>query len=136
VDETTPVFKNIQISNVYCNGAEKAIFIRGLPEMHVKDIVLENMVLQTKAGMDIQEASGITFRNIQLLTKESSPAIDISQSDKLIFEKISFGTNVELPFRVNGDRTGNVQIRNTNINGSKGGISYELGATDKMVKIQ
>ena len=136
VDETTPVFRNIQISNVYCNGAEKAVFIRGLPEMHVKDILLENMVLQSETGMDIQEATGITFRNIQLLSRESSPSIDISQSDKLVFEKISFGKNVELPFRVNGERTANVQIRNTNINGSKGSISYELGATDKMVKIQ
>ena len=136
VDESTPIFRNIHISNLYCNGAQKAIFIRGLPEMHVKDIVLENMVLQTNSGMDIQEASGITFRNIELLSKNSSPAIDISQSDKLIFEKVSFGKNVELPFRINGDRTGDVQIRNTNVNGSKGSISYELGATDKMVRIQ
>ena len=66
VDETTPVFKNFHISNVYCNGAEKGIFIRGLPEMHVKDIVLENMVLQAKKGIDVQEASGITFKNIKL----------------------------------------------------------------------
>src|SRR5690606_23849512 len=38
VDETTPVFKNFHISNVYCNGAAKGIFVRGLPERHVKDI--------------------------------------------------------------------------------------------------
>ena len=43
VDETTPVFRNFNIKNVYINGAEKAVFIRGLPEMHVKDIVLENL---------------------------------------------------------------------------------------------
>jgi hypothetical protein len=41
---------------------EKGIFVRGLPEMHVKDIVLENMVLQAKKGIDVQEASGITFK--------------------------------------------------------------------------
>ncbi len=29
VDETTPQFRNINISNIYCNGAKKAIFIRG-----------------------------------------------------------------------------------------------------------
>jgi hypothetical protein len=43
-------------------GAEKGIFVRGLPEMHVKDIVLENMVIQAKKGIDVQEASGITFK--------------------------------------------------------------------------
>ncbi len=73
VDETTPVFKNFHISNVYCNGAEKGIFIRGLPEMHVKDIVLENMVLQAKKGIDVQEASGITFKNIKIISDETEP---------------------------------------------------------------
>jgi hypothetical protein len=133
VDETTPVFKNFQISNVYCSGAEKAIFIRGLPEMHVKDIVLENMVLEAKQGIDVQEATGITFRNIRLTSKETEPSIDITQSDKLIFDKITFGTRPLLPFRVNGDRSAGIQIRNTDVNGTKGKIAFELGATDKTV---
>ena len=38
VDETTPVFKNFYISNVYVNGAAKGIFVRGLPEMPVQSI--------------------------------------------------------------------------------------------------
>ena len=39
VTEATPQFRNFYIKNVVCNGAEKAIFVRGLPEMNVKDIV-------------------------------------------------------------------------------------------------
>jgi polygalacturonase len=136
VDETTPVFKNFHISNVYCNGAAKAIFIRGLPEMHVKDIVLENMVFQTTKGIDIQEASGITFRNIELISKDSYPVIDITQSDNLVFEKIRFGKQSQLPVRISGDRVNNIQIKNTDATGSKGKVLYELGATEKMVNIQ
>ena len=105
VDETTPVFKNFHISNVYCNGAEKGIFIRGLPEMHVKDIVLENMVLQAKRGIDVQEATGITFKNIKVISNETNPVMDIVQSDKLIFDNITYKNGSELLFRVNGDRT-------------------------------
>ena len=48
VTEATPQFRNFTINNVVCNGAEKAIFVRGLPEMNVKNIVLENMVLAGK----------------------------------------------------------------------------------------
>ena len=70
VDETTPVFKNFQISNVYCNGAEKAIFVRGLPEMHVKDIVLENMVLQAKKGIDVQEAPVLHLKILKSSAKK------------------------------------------------------------------
>lgn len=135
VDETTPVFRNFNISNVYCNGAEKAIFIRGLPEMHVRDIVLENMVLQAKQGMDIQEASGISFRNIHVISSETSPVIDVVQSDKLVFEKIKYPAGASVLFRISGDRSNAIRINQTGPGGAKEMIRYELGATEKAVTV-
>jgi polygalacturonase len=136
VNETTPVFRNFNISNVYCNGAEKAVFMRGLPEMHVKDIHLSDMVLQAHEGMDIQETSGATFKNIKLITAESEPIIDITQSDKLIFDNVSYDSDSYQLFRVNGDRSSEILIRNTDTSKAKMKISFELGATDKSAKFQ
>lgn len=133
VDETTPVFRNFHISNVYVSGAEKAIFIRGLPEKHVSEIVLENMVLQAKKGIDIQEASNIIFKNIQVISDETNPVIDIIQSDKLVFDNISFSKNTQLLFRLNGERTKTVHIKNTDVSNAKEKIKYELGATEKNI---
>jgi polygalacturonase len=130
VDETTPQFRNFHISNVYCNGAEKGIFVRGLPEMHVKDIVLENMVLQADKGIDVQEASGITFKNIKIISKETNPVIDVVQSDKLTFDNITYKDGSELLFRINGERTKELKIINTNADKAKQKISFELGATE------
>ncbi|MCU0404784.1 MAG: glycoside hydrolase family 28 protein, partial [Chitinophagaceae bacterium] len=129
VDETTPVFKNIHISNVYCNGAEKGIFIRGLPEMPVKDIVFENMVIQAKTGLDIQEANGMVFKNIHIESKKTYPVVDITQSKNLIFETIKYTGGSELLFRVSGERCENISIRNTDSTGCKEQIKLELGAT-------
>ena len=136
VDETTPVFKNIHISNVYCNGAEKAIFVRGLPEMPVKDIVLENMVIQSKKGLDIQEANGIVFRNIQVESKETQPVVDIIQSRNLVFEKIKYASGSALLFRLSGERCDNINIGRTDSTGCKEQIKYELGATNKAIALQ
>lgn len=136
VDETTPQFRNIHISNVYCNGAEKGIFVRGLPEMHIKDIVLENMVLQAKKGIDVQEATGITFKNIKIISEETDPVVDIVQSDKLVFDNITYKDGAELLFRVNGDRSGSIVIKNTDASKAKEKISYELGASEKSVTIK
>lgn len=136
VDETTPVFRNFRISNVYCNGAEKAIFVRGLPEMHVKDIVLENMVLQAKKGIDVQEATGIVFKNIKVISDETNPVIDVVQSDKLVFDNVSFKTGAELLFRINGERTSGIEIKNTDAAKAKEKITYELGASEKSVTIK
>ena len=136
VDETTPVFKNFHISNVYCNGAEKGIFIRGLPEMHVKDIVLENMVLQAKKGIDVQEATGITFKNIKIISEETDPVVDIVHSDGLVFDNISYKANAELLFRISGERSKNISIKNTDASNAKEKVVYELGATEKSVTLK
>jgi polygalacturonase len=136
VDETTPVFKNFYISNVYCNGAEKGIFVRGLPEMHVKDIVLENMVLQANKGVDVQEATGITFRNIRVIVKETEPLIDITQSDKLYFENITGKEGTILHFRVNGERSEAITIKNNDEVKANTRTTFELGANMKSVIVK
>ena len=136
VDETTPVFRNFHISNVFCNGAAKGIFIRGLPEMHVKDIVLENMVLQADKGIDVQEATGITFKNIKVISNETDPVIDVVHSDKLIFDNITYKDGAKLLFRINGERSSNITIKNTDASKAKEKIRYELGATEKSTTIK
>jgi polygalacturonase len=130
VDETTPIFRNFHISNVYCNGAEKGIFVRGLPEMHVKDIVLENMVLQADKGVDVQEATGITFKNIKIISNETNPVIDVLQSDKITFDNITYKDGSELLFRISGDRCKNINIKNTDASKAKEKVKYELGAVE------
>lgn len=136
VDETTPVFRNFHISNVYCNGAEKGIFVRGLPEKHVENIVLENMVLQSKKGIDIQEATGIIFKNIKIICNETDPVIDIVQSDRMVFDNITYKNDSEQLFRLSGERTENIIITNTDISRAKQKITYELGATGKSIIIK
>ena len=72
VTEATPQFRNFYVKNIVCAGAEKGVFIRGLPEMNVKNVVLENMVLQAKKGIQLEESAGISFKNVQLIVDEST----------------------------------------------------------------
>ena len=136
VDETTPIFKNFHISNVYCNGAEKGIFVRGIPEMHVKDIILENMVLQAKKGIDVQEASGIIFKNIKIITEETNPVVDIVHSDNLLFDNITYKENPEMIFRISGDRSKNIKIKNTGTANLAEKVKEELGAVQSVTIIK
>lgn len=133
VDETTPVFKNFRISNVFCNGADKAIFIRGIPEMHVKDVVLENMLLQADKGFDIQEASGIAFRNITVLSKETNPVIEVVQSDNLEFDNIKYPDGSGVLFRFSGDRCKGFTLKNIDFSKAKQKYSLEFGASENVL---
>jgi len=136
VDETTPVFRNFHISNVYCNGAERGIFVRGLPEMPVKDIVMENMVIQAKKGIEVQEGSGISFKKINIISDETDPVVDIIQSSGLVFDQFSYKKDASVLFRVSGDRSKDIQIKNTDTSGAGQKILYELGASEKSVSIK
>ena len=136
VDETTPVFSNFLIKNIYCNGADKAVFVRGLPEMHIKNIVLQDMVLKAKQGFDIQEASSIQFKNIQVITDNTDPIVDVLQSDNILFDGIKFNKGATQVFRVSGERSASILIKNTIKNDAAGFVKTELGAPEKTVTVQ
>jgi len=136
VDETTPQFRNINISNIYCNGAKKAIFIRGLPEMHVKNIKIENSVFQSDNGVDIQEASGITLNNVKVFSKKNDPVIDIINSDNISINRFDYAKGTDVLLRVAGDRTKSVALQQTNYSNTKVKARAELGANENSVQIR
>lgn len=74
VTEATPQFRNFSIKNVVCEGAGTAIFIRGLPEMNIRQVSLQDMVLKAKKGVEVTEAKDITLKNIRIITGETSAA--------------------------------------------------------------
>jgi DNA sulfur modification protein DndE len=70
VTAATPQFKDFHISNVVCHGAEKAIFIRGLPEMPISDIYLRDITIKAKKAGDCIAGNNISMTNVTLLTKD------------------------------------------------------------------
>lgn len=135
VDETTPVFKNFTISNVFCNGAEKAIFVRGLPEKHIENIRFNNIKIHSKQGIDIQEASSLIFKDVAVFSEETNPVVDITNSDKINFDYLEYTNQTENLFRVSGDRNANIKVSNTDTDKSKEKLKMELGATESVIKI-
>lgn len=136
VNETTPQFRNFQISNVYCNGAERAVFVRGIPEMHVKNIKIENSVFQAKTGVDIQEGSNIQFSNVKVYTKNTNPVIDIINSDNISFNKTDYNNGTNLLLRAAGERTKAITIMNTDYSKALKKVQIELGAAAEQVQVK
>jgi len=136
VDESTPVFKDFYVKNVVCTDAEKAIFIRGIPEMHIKNINLENMVMQANNGIDIQEATGVNIKNVHVVTKESNPVIYVLNSDNIVFDKIKYNDTATLLLQVHGDRSGVVKILNTDASKAKKKLEVGFGAKENLVEFK
>ncbi len=129
VDETTPVFRKFNISNVQVNGAAKGIFLRGLPEMSVKDIVLENMYIRSDIAVELQDAEGITLKNITLAPKQTEPVVQITNSKNISFEDIRFPKASPVLFRLSGDRVGDIRVTGSDAAGASNRVVAEFGAS-------
>jgi len=136
VSEATPQFKNFTIKNVVCNGAAKAIFVRGLPEMNVKNIVLEDMVLQANEGLDMTEGSGITLKNVQLITKNTYPVMNIHNSKDIVLNKIGYKTGAELLLNVTGEKSKGIVLKETDASKAKKKVEFGFGATENTLSLK
>ena len=65
VSERTPQFKNIHISNM-SGTTNRVMRIRGLEEMPIENISVNNINMQAKSGFEIENAKHITFNNVQV----------------------------------------------------------------------
>ena len=84
VNEETPVFRHIYISNVLCRGAGRAVYFNGLPEMPLKNIFIKNMtVTNAKKGIVINQASQVNMENIKVEDPET-PGIQIENATGII----------------------------------------------------
>jgi polygalacturonase len=129
VTEATPQFRNFFIDGVVTNGAEKAIFVRGLPEMNVKNIILQNMVLQAKHGLDMTEGTGITLKNVKLITSNTDPVMNVHNSSNIKLSGITYVENADLLLNVSGEKSAGIILEKTDKTKAKKVIEYSYGAT-------
>ena len=66
VDETTPSFRNISVEGVTCNGAKRAIYMNGLPEMPIKDIKISRSTFKAQEGAILNYTDGLTLDGVKI----------------------------------------------------------------------
>jgi polygalacturonase len=135
VTEATPQFRNFVIKDVVANGAEKAIFFRGLPEMNIKNISLENVTIQSKKGIEIIEASGISLKNVNVITDDTNPIVHIQNGNNINISNLQYKNGAELLFDINGDKTKGVKISGTDTSKAKKASNISEGVVKNALEI-
>jgi len=134
VSEATPQFRDIHISNIVCDGAEEGIFVRGLPEMNIRDIELSDMVLKCAKGAEIIEAQHIGLKNIQLITDSASPVVYVENSSDLHFNNIKYNAGARVLFSINGTKCANIDVANTDRSKAVHDAAFNYGAVKDALK--
>ena len=66
VNEETPIFRNIDIKNIICNGAGRAMEFNGLPEMPIDGISLKDITILAKKEAVFTNCQNITKKNVNI----------------------------------------------------------------------
>ncbi len=69
VTEETPSFRNIFIKDVVCRSAGRAALFNGLPEMPMKNVVIEDSRFRADNGFTLNNIDGLTMKNVTVDVK-------------------------------------------------------------------
>ncbi|MGC4033162.1 MAG: glycoside hydrolase family 28 protein [Tepidisphaeraceae bacterium] len=68
VSERTPIFRGMHFRNITCDGAKRAIEVRGLPESPIEKITFENVRMKSEEGVVVIDANDIKLSDVVLET--------------------------------------------------------------------
>lgn len=132
VTEATPQFRSFFIRNITCTGAQRGIVVRGLPEMNVKNINVENSIFGAKTGMACIEGDGIKLKNI-IFNNQNDVAINISNSRNLTLDNLTFMGKTKTALNIEGSKTAAIRLINSNISTFSEGITFGKDVLPKVL---
>lgn len=83
----TPQFRDITIRNLVCHGANIAMQLRGLPELPLQNVTVENAEIDSRQGGAIVDADHITLRDVHIKTA-GVPGFQIEDATHLTMEDV------------------------------------------------
>ncbi|MDB5270718.1 MAG: glycoside hydrolase family 28 protein [Hymenobacter sp.] len=137
VTEATPQFRRFFISNIVCDGAERAIFLRGLPEMSIQQITLDNLVLRANKGVELIEAQNIIISNLRLETLSAASPVYVENSRSISFDGLTVTAPGNQPlFGLSGARSEKITATRIEAGKNRPPVEAKAGASAKALKVK
>jgi len=133
VSEETPKFRNISIKNITCRGAHQAIYLRGLPEMNLQNIYLENINMTAKNGFTGIDVDGVKVLGLKL-ESDQSPSIALHNGKNIEIEGLEIINGSEGDILISGEKTRQVHINLEN--GSDDIMKIDAGVDISQIEIK
>lgn len=134
-NERTPRFQKFHISNVYCNGADQAVKILGLPEMPVQEVTFENITITSCTGFESRDAQNIMMNNMTIIP-ETGPVYWFDNSRDFSMNNINCPAGAEIFMKLDGQQTGNIQIVNSDLSPAKKAFSIGQEVNENVIQMK
>lgn len=106
-DDTTPVFKNIFISDITARNSNKAMFFNGLPEMNISDVNISDVVISSAKGAELSDARNIILNNVAIYS-EDGPALILNNVKDMKVSDFKYSASIGEAVAIRGRESGNI----------------------------
>ncbi len=76
-----PVFRDITIKNVTCEGAGVAVSMQGTRHKPVENVTLENVSIKAVDGMRFEWVNGLKLKNVKSTPSRGEPVVFVNCKD-------------------------------------------------------
>lgn len=135
VTERTPRFQKFSIKNVVCNGAKTAFLIKGLAEMPVKDLTLENVSIEADRGAILSQADGVVMRNCYIAAKEG-PVVSLDDARNITINRLAYPKGASVFLKVSGDKSQSIHIEGVDLTLAKKDLEFATGLKTDIVTVK
>ena len=132
---TTPRFSDIRMVNVVCEGARRAILLNGLPEMPLRNIVLDTVSVSSERGVMLINTDGIVMRNLRIEVPKG-PVVSLDQSARTEISGMSFRDTDDAFIVVRGEESEGIVVTRTDVAKAAKGVVYGEGAAAGCVTVR
>ncbi|MFV0468015.1 MAG: glycoside hydrolase family 28 protein [Dysgonomonas sp.] len=109
VDETTPSFRNIYVKNLTSRNARRALLFNGIPEMHIRNIKVENVTISSTYGAELSESDDIKFNNITIMPAEG-PAFTLNNVKNFKLDNLKYPSTMKDVILIKGENSENIKL--------------------------
>ena len=116
VTKLTPTVRNVCVKNFIVESANCFISARGIPELPISNIQIEDGIVQCENLMPIMhDFENFTLRNLSIVSKQNK--IHVLEGKKMLMENIKFSLpENKLYLRVEGEQSEDINFKNIHPN--------------------
>ncbi len=134
-NERAPLFRNINVKDVYGDGAPMAIRIVGLPDSPIENVRFENIRIKSTEGVLCRNAKDLHFKNIDISPAKGAVFTFDNVSDVTI-QAASAASGASLFVKVDDPKSKGIVIRDSNLSIARETVELGEGVAPKTVSIK
>ncbi|MBN1415846.1 MAG: glycoside hydrolase family 28 protein [Bacteroidales bacterium] len=121
VSEETPQFRNFFFTDITCTGAGQAVLMKGLPEMKISNIHLQDVRIVADKGIKCSDIEESNFKGLEIITKKG-PVFDLYNCNSVVIDAVKYTDGTDVFANIGGSGSGNIQLVNINLSKSEKGV--------------